>query len=1292
MKNHFENRYQLALIFFSTCVVILMGAFIYFELFPEYKVYQEAYVDLEKFRSEMTGDPVPQFSYGVKQTLIPSDHVGPEAVDRCMSCHVPVNLPHFSKEILRRDINGEVMYDSDGLPLKENNPQYVWKLLDERVAELTSDVMNQSHLKEAESLQNLRFQKVAGLNVDMSKVLVAHPYIGSEEQLFDLHPIEEYACTTCHSGNGQSLVAKRAHGPYFDELLHDAHAPSFTEIDPENDPRFSKKFNERPEHDLLFQTTPLLTGSLIESRCVQCHEGGREKINSIVSDIESIAGRENKRVIRLNKSIKSNVSALVRCIEIYQLLEIRGYKNALALMNQQLEDLSNSPESLDRINSNRTFLLSVQDEVDKEKALNNKLLNEMNFIIKDEEISKFLLKKGKGILGDALYHFVHSHIIHTSEGSALIINKREKVKSFSNIVRQFNNIAKPLQILNQQEDAGSLITPSLNRSLSEFEKGRMLFFSNACYTCHGIEGISRGGVGPDLTEIGNNYPWYIKESIVWPQADLKSSVMPNFRMDHDDIEKLMVFLMAQKGSSAKVSKMNQAQFKKGWESGLKNIWEEPINPAEMDDLSFGMDSFASEGCSSCHRIKGFKSNVGFAIEKTKANPINLLSERDQFRSLFPEGIIGSDIVAQLDQHHEYLNLHLSVDVRSDSILEKILKKHPELIEGIYTNFKFASRAKNAYYKDKLINAGSEGEKKDVLANQKEWRTLVRNVLMVYIQEYGFGREVAPKLSYSGIYRSTEWLMGHFKNPATYTARSYMPTFPFDETKFYALTLMLQKLGKLNQNTLGETWKDQGFNPSAVYQELCASCHGDNLNGNGPISELLYPIPKNLRDPTFLRNLTKKRALESINSGVKGTPMPPWGEHYENSSHPVLNKQQANLLVDWLYADLPSGQEDSSEDVLKWSLTPQDIVKEIGTSSSSLSPISETKSVPSYFMTKDSPDSVDGTSFYIRKKFYTEFNLEQGRQDFLINCSHCHGKDADGSGIRSITMEDAKPRVLTNLPWLQSRDDLRLLRSIQFGVSGTSMTPWGDKTSITQRMQMVMYIRSLSEKKDLEDRVQKRLFKTFGESIILINQARAKSYSRLELTEKAYKNAIATKELSLSDLQSGNLGIEETISSYKVELELMQKVVKLSEIDKRYIKLADLVLKSQKIFSKMGSNLIDTPSFSKVLSSFFKIIENQEILIERTEMNKMAVSSTKLAQANDVKEMLHEIELIIQNEKTSLSQLRGQFSTPAQKDQIKYLRSRINTLTTMRAEMARSFEIVRNIRKEQQVIIRKIQDI
>ena len=55
-----SDRYQLVLILLGFCRRG-MGIFFYRELFPEYKIYQNDYVALEKFRSTYTEEPPPPF-------------------------------------------------------------------------------------------------------------------------------------------------------------------------------------------------------------------------------------------------------------------------------------------------------------------------------------------------------------------------------------------------------------------------------------------------------------------------------------------------------------------------------------------------------------------------------------------------------------------------------------------------------------------------------------------------------------------------------------------------------------------------------------------------------------------------------------------------------------------------------------------------------------------------------------------------------------------------------------------------------------------------------------------------------------------------------------------------------------------------------------------------------------------------------------------------------------------------------------------------------------------------------
>ncbi len=76
-----------------------------------------------------------------------------------------------------------------------------------------------------------------------------------------------------------------------------------------------------------------------------------------------------------------------------------------------------------------------------------------------------------------------------------------------------------------------------------------------------------------------------------------------------------------------------------------------VPPSKIHDLRYGMTVFATEGCAACHRLKGFQSNVGFAIEKDKEPTFDeMYRERNWFTSLFPEEALGSQIVKTIEDH------------------------------------------------------------------------------------------------------------------------------------------------------------------------------------------------------------------------------------------------------------------------------------------------------------------------------------------------------------------------------------------------------------------------------------------------------------------------------------------------------------------------------------------------------------------------------------------------------------------------------------------------------------------
>src|SRR5262249_33640926 len=150
-------------------------------------------------------------------------------IDRCTSCHLALQLPHFSSTKIAYDINGNIKRDANGTPIQELNEDYIWLKLDEKIADLTDEKVNwqleeqgasskeMKRLKEVEKLQSLKTAVVDKHVYDVTKVLAMHPLIGKETRPFEFHPLDEYGCTSCHGGNGKGLTAAKAHGPVFDE-------------------------------------------------------------------------------------------------------------------------------------------------------------------------------------------------------------------------------------------------------------------------------------------------------------------------------------------------------------------------------------------------------------------------------------------------------------------------------------------------------------------------------------------------------------------------------------------------------------------------------------------------------------------------------------------------------------------------------------------------------------------------------------------------------------------------------------------------------------------------------------------------------------------------------------------------------------------------------------------------------------------------------------------------------------------------------------------------------------------
>lgn len=1304
------DTYQVLLIASGILVTGLLGAFFYREIYPEYKIYQKDYLALEEFHSEETKESVPPFQIGIKQIVMEREDLGPPAIDRCTSCHVALQIPYFSPTKLARDMTENIVRNKDGIPVQEPNEEYIWAKLDKKIAELRDEKVNEHlkqqgdsdgvkiRLREAERYESLKTAQVGGHTYDLSKVLAMHPLIGKETRPFEFHPIEEYGCTSCHNGNGRGLTTERAHGPVFDgqyEAEARGFVPQFTEPDPENDPPFARMFNAKPGHALLFQTTPLYVGSLIQSKCMQCHLRSDVQLELAANSAFNIAEKRQRDFKLLEESLQKDKQTLASLLEIKRRIQNEGVAKTLEDLKQEQSSLTLSSEELERVIAQVNYLNKITQNQKNQEMAKGQALDAIN-----QRLSAWLgsqeliasLQEGYNQSGkQAIDRFIKENEQNPLASGSLLI-KSAAIRFDRNLLHHIQDTQDSFQATVQDQRVVSALKTDIDSLSNDYQKGKQLYLSQACYACHRIAGLARGGVGPELTRIGQQYPWYIKESIVWPQADLVNSTMPNMRLDHEELEDLMTFLLAQNGANKAVAQSSYLAAIQSWEAGRKQSWEKPASPAQMFDVRYGMHVFATEGCASCHRLLGFESNVGFKVEKDTHLFADLYEQQQWFRKIFPEVVRisqydeelpGSMLVAQMEKYAQEIDARIASDVRQNSILEEINQTHPAAIEALYSNFRYASRAKDHYYETLVEEEKDPDRRAQIEKEHLAWKDRVHRVLMTYVQIYGLGRLIGPRPNWSGIFRSDEWLMEHFRNPSAHVPRSIMPAMPFDDTKFYALTYMLNQLATRNRDVVRQIWQNRGFDPQMAYELHCAQCHGVSLTGNGAVAEWIYPIPKSLRDPVFLRHLTKEMALYSIVHGVKGSPMPPWGEMAKDKPEgiqkrvneaPVLTEAEAQGLVDWIFASLPGGEViRESKDVLKWEYKPEDVLDELKQEERAQARF-DVDEVFNVISGKQSGNP-ELDSYYIKKKYYTPYNLQMGQKFFLLNCAICHGNEGDGTGSRSRAMQEAKPRVLTNLDWIRSRDDLRLLRSIKYGVPGTSMTPWGDQTNALQRMQLVLFIRSLTEEIDRRQQLLEAAYEAFDPPQFLIDRVRLDQSQRLvqlQRQEQELKDHQTTLERQITQGQASPEGV---IKLYEQSLKLAQQVKAVKQQDEQLAQLKEALKKQKELYINLGVGLMTKNISDEAWQTYLSLLQlNQERYRLQNGQLKIAEGAEVASRIRFLqKGLIAAIDQKLEEEQQQKKTLQGRIASAQIQEELEAVESEMISYRTLRTKVSTDIE-------------------
>lgn len=270
-----------------------------------------------------------------------------------------------------------------------------------------------------------------------------------------------------------------------------------------------------------------------------------------------------------------------------------------------------------------------------------------------------------------------------------------------------------------------------------------------------------------------------------------------------------------------------------------------------------------------------------------------------------------------------------------------------------------------------------------------------------------GGSIGPDLTYAYRARGEEYVKQHIINSRVHVADSIMPTFKdYNEAELDSLVEFLATFDYKLESSAGEQ----------LYANYCLSCHGENLDGQGPVSKMLDPYPRDFRYQ-FVESY-RDRFKTSLQEGIKGTAMPPWKE--------ILTDAQMDALITYI-------EEESLKDT------------------GAFKRLEVTLPVPG------DPERSD----YKNKGLTVEVgDPERGYVAYQKNCTSCHGKLANGKGPNAYLLGHPLPRDLLNKEFMNQPTvtDQRLYESILLGVPGTSMPAWDRRLSDQAILDIIAFIR------------------------------------------------------------------------------------------------------------------------------------------------------------------------------------------------------------------------------------------
>jgi cytochrome c oxidase cbb3-type subunit 2 len=203
----------------------------------------------------------------------------------------------------------------------------------------------------------------------------------------------------------------------------------------------------------------------------------------------------------------------------------------------------------------------------------------------------------------------------------------------------------------------------------------------------------------------------------------------------------------------------------------------------------------------------------------------------------------------------------------------------------------------------------------------------------------------------------------------------------------------------------------------IWTRECLPCHGDAGTGEGPYRSGIEPVPPDFNNPSNYDSYTDADYFWRISEGVPWTAMPTWKVQYTPTE-----RWQLVMYIRTMFTQTATRAADP--------------------------PASQAFVYPTVYHGLHLPTSA---------------TYEEGKSQFLIMCSHCHGLAGDGTGQAGSYL-NPKPTDLralkTTIKTGLGSDNYEgsLLSRISFGIRNTAMPVWSEFLTEQQRWTDVRFVK------------------------------------------------------------------------------------------------------------------------------------------------------------------------------------------------------------------------------------------